>query len=305
MTFCALSPTSATNADRAPQGPRHLQCWWAVLGLFVMVLVGCEGAPAAPRVSRGVTRITIAGSTAMLPLVAEAANAFMRRHPGVAIDVAAGGSALGLRDVASGRLDIGMSDVPPDPAQYPGIVDHRVAVTVFAAVTHRGLYNREISSLSLEQLRAVFTGQATNWRDLGGEDHPIVVINRRRGSGTRMTFGQVVLGGDHFLPGVEEDSSQMVRSLVSQTPGSISYLAVSYLNETVCGLAVEDVEPTDENVVAGRYPLWSWAHLLTRGPATDISAKFLDYMLSQEVQQVMAKNNGFLTRTALTQDRGR
>ncbi len=272
---------------------------WLLHILFVVMLFGCEPVPPTPAAKHSVTRIAIGGSTAMLPLVAEAANAFMRRHPGVAIDVTAGGSALGLREVASGRFDLGMSDVPPDPAQYPGLSDHRVAVTVFAAAVNPGQYNEQVLSLTMEQLRAVFTGKITNWHQLGGADQPIVVINRRRGSGTRITFGSVVLGGDHFLPGVEEDSSQMVRALLSQRRGAISYLAVSYLNETVRSLAVDDIEPTEQNVLTGRYPLWSWAHLVTRGPATDMSAKFLEFMLSSEVQQTMAKNNGFLPRAAL------
>jgi phosphate transport system substrate-binding protein len=173
--------------------------------------------------------------------------------------------------------------------------DHRVAVVGFAVVSGKSRANEAIHSLSKSAVRDIFTGKVHNWSELGGAEQAIVVINRKRSSGTRAIFGELMLSGDHFLPGVtEEDSSSTVQNLLLGQPGSISYLGLSYSHPQLRAYALNEVDPTVENIESGAYPLWSYEHLYTRGPAAGDTKAFLDFMLSAEFQAQALLKLGFI-----------
>jgi phosphate transport system substrate-binding protein len=249
-----------------------------------------EKRPQKPRV----TRIAIAGSSAMLPLVTEAANRYMLKHPDIAVDVSAGGSARGVEGVLRQELSVGTSDVVAGSDVTAKLEDHLVAVTGFATMANRGPFNDKIQSLTLAQLKGIFSGTIKNWSEVGGSAQSIVVINRRKGSGTRVNFGNIVLGGDQFVEGLEEESSALVRTMLEQTTGAISYLALSYLRESLVCFSVAGVAPTNENIATGAYPIWSYEHMYTLGPAKGGIKDFLDFMQSTEVQNGIVPSSGFL-----------
>ncbi len=264
--------------------------------LFALAALLCcsRGKVAPPPKKASLTRITIAGSSAMLPLVTEAANRYMRQHPDVAIDVSAGGSSRGIEGLLRHEIDVGTSDVTADGEAGAKLEDHRVAVSAFAAMANRGAFNEKIESLTLDQLRGIFSGSIKNWSVLGGGDQAIVVINRRKGSGTRVTFGSIVLGGDHFVQGLEEESSALVRTMIEQTKGAISYLALSYRRDGLMCFGVAGVAATNDNVAVGKYPIWSFEHMYTMGPAAGRIKDFLDFALSAEIQSTVVPTSGFL-----------
>jgi phosphate transport system substrate-binding protein len=237
--------------------------------------------------------MTVAGSTAMLPLVTEAANRFMRTHPHVAVVVEPGGSGAGIKRTLKGEVAMGMSDVFAEASDAAQLEDHKVALTGFAAMANRGTFNENVNSVSMEQLRGVFTGRLKNWAELGGRQQPIIVINRKKGSGTRTTFGRIVLDGDDFVAGPEEDSSAQVLTLLEQTPGAISYLGLAYQRDSVKPLAISNIAATNDNVANGTYPIWSYEHLYTRGPPQGASKEFIAFILSTEVQSELLPKNGF------------
>lgn len=243
-------------------------------------------------------RITVAGSTAMLPLVAEAANAYMRSHSGVAIDVEGGGSSRGIACAQKRECAIGMSDVLQNQDSFPTLEEHRVAIVTFAAMANLGPFNDKIASLSLEQMKSVFTGTITNWAELGGGNQPIVVVNRKKGSGTRATFGQIVLGSEAFVEGPEQESNGLVRTMLETTPGAISYLALAYKRDTVLCLGVNGIAATNENVALGKYPIWSFERLYTLGKPQGAVRNFIDYLKTQDVQASIVPKSGFLAFTA-------
>src|SRR5262249_51810410 len=141
-----------------------------------------NGGPAA---SGEPARITVAGSSAMMPLLAEAATRFMRARAEVTVQISAGGSRQGVAQVASGAVTIGASDFAVTREQTGGVAleEHRVAATGFAAMAHRGAYNAAVTSLTHAQMRAVFAGEVRNWTQLGGNDQVLSVVHRARGSG--------------------------------------------------------------------------------------------------------------------------
>ena len=279
------NPTDRTDCSG------RVSCRRAV-SLIILVLTSCLKNPPAPA-DAGLERLTIAGSTAMLPLVTEAANLFMLRQPNVAVAVEPGGSGLGISRTLSGEVAIGMSDVFADATVASQLEDHKVAITGFSAMANRGSFNEQVNSLSMEQLKGIFTGSIKNWAEVGGQQKAIAVINRKKGSGTRTTFGRIVLGGDNFVAGPEEDSSALVLTLLEQTPGAISYLGLAYQRESVKSLAVANIAATNENVANGTYPIWSYEHLFTRGPAKGAAKTFISFILSPEVQSKLLVKNGF------------
>jgi phosphate transport system substrate-binding protein len=259
--------------------------WVALL----LIVGGCRDEAAHHRPGPLHT-LTVAGSTAMVPLTTEAAIRYMKAHPGVVVQVSAGGSKVGLSLAAAGAITIGASDVAADFEQAKMLEDHRVAVVGFGVVSARGRWNQSIESLTAEQVKEIFVGNWKDWSRVGGATQPIVVINRAPSSGTRAVFGQIMLGGDHFvLGGVEAESSSVVQDLLLAQPGSIAYLGLPYGRPELRTFAIDGVAPTVENIEGGHYPLWAFEHLYTRRPPDDETQRFLDYVMSAEFQEELPR----------------
>jgi phosphate transport system substrate-binding protein len=242
-----------------------------------------------PGVGFADTSLSIAGSTALLPLVLDASHVYQEEHKDVRISVSGGGSGTGISQVAGKALDIGDSDILA-PA-HPELVDNRVAVIGFAVVTNPSV---TVKNLTKKQLADIFSAAVTNWKDVGGPDQKIVVINRPRSSGTRAVFTKTIMGTTAISEsGLTEDATGTVVSVVKQTPGAISYAAFSGthgqgLNE----LSIDGVAPTDENITAGKYPVWSYEHMFTNGPPSAEAAKFIAFVQSRSD---LLKKNGFIS----------
>ncbi len=236
--------------------------------------------------------ITTAGSSALQPLVEQAANQFMQKDSNAKISVQAGGSGTGLAQIAQGSIDIGNSDLfageKLTSAQAAGLVDHKVCVVGFATVVNPGV---TVDNLTKQQLQQIFTGKITNWKDVGGSDQQITVINRPTSSGTRATFKKYALDGLEEAQGIAltQDSTGAVAKTVAGTPGSISYLALSYAssNNTVKMLKLDGVDPTNDNITSGKYPIWSYEHMYTKGDPQGLTKAFIDYMAGDEVKPLI------------------
>ena len=247
--------------------------------------------------------IVCSGATSFQPLVEDAANNFMDANGDVNITVTGGGSGQGLSDIKDGKAQIGRSDVfaetKLEAADVEKLQDNQVAIVGMGPIVNS---NVPVDDLTTEQLKGIFTGEITNWSEVGGDDATIQVINRKAGSGTRATFEDAVLAGakvpDSFKPVAEEDSSGSVVEKVSQTENSISYLAFSYFDDTKFkALSVDGVAPTTENVESGDFKIWSYEHMYTAKDADDLTKAFIDYMLSDEVQGSLVEEKGFISLT--------
>jgi phosphate transport system substrate-binding protein len=224
--------------------------------------------------------------------VEQAANQFMQKDSNAKISVQAGGSGTGLAQIAQGSIDIGNSDLfageKLTSAQAAGLVDHQVCVVGFATVVNPGV---TVDNLTKQQLQQIFTGKITNWKDVGGSDQQITVINRPTSSGTRATFKKYALDGLEEAQGIAltQDSTGAVAKTVAGTPGSISYLALSYAssNNTVKMLKLDGVDPTNDNITSGKYPIWSYEHMYTKGDPQGLTKAFIDYMAGDEVKPLI------------------
>ena len=286
--------------------------WLLATGLILVftatALSGCgsQGEKQADQKSAELSgTITSVGSTALLPLVEEASKQFMGTNPKVQVNVQGGGSGTGLSQVSTGAATIGNSDIFAEEKSgidASKLVDTKVSVTAITTVVNPKI---TVDNLTKKQLIDIFTGKVTNWKEVGGSDQKIVVINRAKGSGTRATFKAFALDGkDETTGGMEIDSSGQVKKTVSETPGAISYLALSYVDSSLKAVKLDSVEANEENITAGKYPVWAYGHMYTLGqPAGHVKA-FLDYMLSNEVQTTLVPKLGYIpaTKMQITRD---
>lgn len=234
--------------------------------------------------------ITAAGSSALKPLVDDAANSFGEKYPDVAITVDAGGSGEGLKQVAEGTVDIGNSDVAADEKldaeQSADLVDHQVCVVTMAPIVNNDVKEGGVTNLTKDQLISIFTGKTTNWKDVGGPDEDIVLVTRPTSSGTRATFEKYALDGNEEASNasMETDDSGVLLQNVKDTKGAIGYVALSYLtgDPGVSTVAIDGVEPTLENTYAGTYPVWTFEHMYTKGEPNEVCKAFIDYIMSDE-----------------------
>jgi phosphate transport system substrate-binding protein len=277
---------------------RIILSFWSksiLLSLFVFVFVtGCTGPTNSSTQLSGT--IHIDGSTALLPLVTQAATAFEKQNPMAHIIVAGGGSVTGLNDVSNRKVFIGDSDIYASFAAYPNpdMTDHIVCVTPFTLITNPDI---TLPSLTQAQIVDIFSSnQLTNWQEVGGPDLPIVLIVRPSTSGTRDTFRKYVLGGRDEGTGnqvLQKDSSAAVHDKVAQTPGAIGYLAQSVVDNKVHPLAIDGKSATKDNIITGSYTFWSYEHMHTLGDDNPLVATFLDFMLSPTIQQ-LAQHDGYI-----------
>lgn len=241
--------------------------------------------------------ITAAGSSALKPLADDAADSFLNDHPDVSITIDAGGSGEGLKQVSEGTVDIGNSDVAAedklDETAAKELVDHQVCVVTMAPIVNKDVAEAGVKSLTKEQLISIFTGKTTNWKDVGGPDEDIVLVTRPESSGTRATFQKYALDGNEEASNtsMETDDSGVLLTNVKSTNGAIGYVALSYLTgdagvETV---AIDDVDPTLENTYSGKYPVWTFEHMYTKGEPNEVTKAFLDYITGDEYGTQMEK----------------
>ena len=232
-----------------------------------------------------------------------AAEKFMDANPDVSVSGSGNGSGKGLTAVAAGTVTIGNSDVFAETKleadQVKNLVDHEVAVVGMGPVVSK---NVTVDDLSLEQLKGIFSGQITNWKEVGGDDATIVVLNRKAGSGTRATFEAAVFGDEtvDFKGDAELDKSGDVQTQMASTDNAISYLDFSHFDDSKFNaIKVEGVEPKSKNVTDDSFKIWATEHMYCSKDADEATKAFLEFMLSDDVQGKLVEEQGFIPVSAM------
>ena len=262
-----------------------------------MLLAGCGGGGSQQAASSGGEKISgkisASGSTALLPLLKPAQEAFQDKYKDVTVNVAGGGSFTGMNQVAEGSVDIGDSDVNlPDEYKDKGLVDHKVVVEPFVFIVDKA---NKVDNLTKDQVIGILTGKITNWKEVGGDDQKITLIHRAKSSGSRATISDVVLKGANFTDdAVIQDSNGAVRAAIASTPGAIGYVDAPYADDSVKVLKFDGVEYSAQNIIDGKYPIYGYGHMYTKGEPTGAVKAFIDYILSDEFQNSQVEKLGFI-----------
>lgn len=258
------------------------------------LVTGTGGTGTATKVAGVSGKLTVDGSSALQPLVQAAAAEFDQAN-GTQTSVSAGGSGKGLSDVNSGAVQIGMSDVfasekEATPGQYGALVDHHVAVVAFTLVVSNDLKGK-VDNLTSDEIKKIFTGQVTNWSQLGGPNELISVVNRPPTSGTRATFDKWVLGGTKETAGttLTQDNTGAVAQAVKSTPGSIGYVSIGFVTGPdkgdVSPVCINGAKAVASDISSGTYKFWGIEHMYTKGPANPYAKALMQYILSDQVQK--------------------
>lgn len=258
--------------------------------------------------------VTASGSSALEPLVYDAAGRFMDLHPNLNIDVSAGGSGTGLQNVADGTVDIGDSDVYAseklDTSTAATLVDHKVATIGVAAVVNDDVITK-VSNITSAQLVSIFTGSITNWSTLGGPDETIIRCTRPTNSGTRALFEKYAMNGTAEVAdanGLESDNSGDLYTKVKETKGAIGYLALSYLvsNTDVGLLSLDGEAPNYTNIYSGAYSVWGYEHMYTKGEGSTAAQAFINYICSSDYSSYIEQQGyGVSSKMTTTATAGR
>ena len=232
--------------------------------------------------------VTLAGSTSMQKLCEAMIESFEEVYPDITVTAEYTGSGAGLEALAGGKTDIGnASRSLKDGEKQSGAVENVVAIDGIAVITHK---DSVVSDLTAQQLTDIYTGKITNWKDLGGADEAIVVLGREAGSGTRGAFEELLKIEDQCAYAQELDSTGGVLAKVAATPGSIGYVSLDVVDDTVKALSLDGVAPTEENIVAGSYKLsrpFVMATLGTIEEQNDLVKTWFNYVQSDEGQAVI------------------
>lgn len=232
--------------------------------------------------------VTLAGSTSMQKLCEAMIESFEEAYPDITVTAEYTGSGAGLEALAGGKTDIGnASRSLKDGEKQSGAVENIVAIDGIAVITHK---DSVVSDLTAQQLTDIYTGKITNWKDLGGADEAIVVLGREAGSGTRGAFEELLKIEDQCAYAQELDSTGGVLAKVAATPGSIGYVSLDVVDDTVKALSLDGVAPTEENIVAGSYKLsrpFVMATLGTIEEQNDLVKTWFNYVQSDEGQAVI------------------
>ena len=240
------------------------------------------------------SEITIKGSTTVFPIMQADIEAFMDANPGINISLSGGGSSNGIKALLDSSTDIAMAsrtmkDKEEKAAAEKGIqpVKHVVALDSVLPIIHP---SNPVDNLTIEQLQGIFTGDITNWKDVGGKDEEIVVISRDSSSGTYETWQHFVVGSKNKVTprALLQASSGAVLQAVSKNSKAISYDGIGYVNETVKAPTVNGIKGTPATTKDFSYPVARTLQVYTNGEPTGDVKKFLDYVMSAEGQKNVA-----------------
>ena len=276
---------------------------YAAAGLIIVLALALFAAGCTQPGGAGhATTLKITGSTTVLPVAQAAADAFMKDHLNANIQVTGGGSSVGVQAVGEGIAEIGMSSrdlKPEERAKYRDLVDVTIANDGIAIIVHP---SNMVRSLTMAQLKEIYAGNTTNWKDVGGPDMTIVVVGRDSASGTREFFSESVMKKQDFTPTqLEKNSNGAVKQTIAQTPGAIGYVGLGYIDADIRPVPINVnnalVEPTIANVVAKMYPIARPLIMITNGAPEGLAKTYLDYLLSPAGQAIVAEE-GFVPITA-------
>ena len=256
------------------------------------------GAPVQEATAGKAQSISVKGSGNILPLAQAETEEFMNENYEKSVSVTGGGSGVGIAALIDGQVDIAttareMKADEIEAAKANGInpVEHTIAIDGISVVVNP---ENPVSKLTFDQLRGIYNGSISNWKDVDGEDSEIVVISRDSSSGTYEYFKEEVLQGDEYRPdALAQSAIGGIVTEVSQNPNAIGCIGTAYLDENLKALNLDagngSEAPTSENILSGAYPLSRSLYFYTNGEPTGLTKEFIDFVLSEQGQSIVSE----------------
>jgi len=229
--------------------------------------------------------IIVAGSTSVQPFAEILAEEYMHLHSDITIDIQGGGSSAGIMAVQSGTAAIGMSSRALKDEEKT-LYSLEIAKDGLALIVHP---DNPVTDLTLDQIRAIYTRNITDWRQLGGTAPEIHVITREEGSGTRSAFESLVMGVSTITPkALVQDSNGAVRQLVADDPAAIGFISMGLVDISVKALAINGIAASHDNITNGSYGLSRpFLFVMLTEPAGEVKS-FIDFIRSADGQRILA-----------------
>lgn len=237
-------------------------------------------------------KLVMNGSTTVLPIAQKASEVYMKENPGVSISVSGTGSGDGIKALVDGTTDIANSsrfikDSEIKTAIENGVfpVPHKIALDSIVPVVHP---TNTVKNLTLKQLKGIYTGQFTNWNQIGGPNKPIVVVSRDTSSGTYEVWHEKILEKERVTPKASLLASNgAVVTAVAQNPNAIGYIGLGYVSKEVKAVTVNGVVASVATTISGKYPVARDLFMFTEGWPTGTVADFINFMVSPAGQKLV------------------
>ena len=264
-----------------------LLCSALLVSMVGVSLFGC-GSSAE---EGGSTTISVSGSTSVGPLMEKIAEKYEESNSNVSIEINQVGSSAGIKDAINGVSELGMSSRELKDDEKTEVKGTTIAYDGIAIITNK---NNPIKNITLEQIKEIYTGKITNWKDIeGGKDAPIVVVSREEGSGTRDAFQEIIGYKSEELIGeaMISNANGAVKETVAGNENAIGFVSFEYLDDKINIVNVEGVIPEADNVKSGEYKISRPFLVVTKdGNLSEDGQKLIDYILSEEGQNIVKEN---------------
>ncbi len=311
LLICMLLIAGCTSSTSTPPQATAVQT-----SIATPVATTVASAPATPVATTASTiapantsssgTIKVTGSTTVLPIAQAAADAYLIAHPDANIQVSGGGSGVGVQAIGEKTVDIGMSSreiTAAEKAKYPDFVITPVSLDGLSIIVNAN--NNPVTSLTIPQIRDIYNGTITNWKDVGGKDMAIVVIGRDSASGSRSFFTDSVMNGENYVNTMfEKNSNGAVEQSVDQTPGAIGYTGLGFNDTLIRQLKINVngtlIAPSVATVLDKSYPLSRYLYMITNGQPTGLTKDYINFILSPAGQQIV-QAQGFVPLPNATQ----
>lgn len=263
--------------------------------IFVAVLIyiaGCTGS--------NLKSITIRGSDTVLPVAQALSEEYMKNNPDIDISVTGGGSGVGIASFISGECDISTSSRELKPEEElklknKNILYEKISVAIDGMVI---IVNKEnpVDKLTLAQLKDIYAGKITNWKDVGGDDRKIVIYERETSSGTYEVFREKVMEGDNVIAtALSKPSNGAIVAAVEGNPSAVGYVGLAYADPQkvkilkISADGVNYYEPTQENILSHKYTLWRYLYMIKRKDAPEHVNRFIEYVKGEQGEGIVKK----------------
>jgi phosphate transport system substrate-binding protein len=251
---------------------------------LLMALTACGQSVAAEA-----QQLTLTGSTSVTPFIEQLAERYQQMYPGQKINVQGLGSSAGIQAAENGTVELGMSSRHLEADEAEQLQPIEIARDALAIIVHP---SNPVTNLTTEQVQRIFTGEVSDWREVGGRNGSIVIVTREAGSGTYGAFEELVM--KNKLPAaraLRQGSNGAVRQIVAEDRDAIGYISLGIVDPTVKPVAIDGVQASTDAVRAGQYKLVRPFLLVQRKNATlsPLASSFLQYVLSPEGQRELVQ----------------